>query len=155
MKSVIEFANRGGLVIGICNGFQVLIESGLLPGALITNSNVKFLSTEVTLEVVGPSTSFTKNLKSGQLLRMPIAHKQGNYQISSEGLKDLETNNQIAFKYHQKDKSNPNGSIVNIAGVYNKEKNVLGMMPHPERATEKILGSQDGLVIFESIIGNK
>ena len=117
MKSVIEFANRGGLVIGICNGFQVLIESGLLPGALITNSNVKFLSTEVTLEVVGPSTSFTKNLKSGQLLRMPIAHKQGNYQISSEGLKDLEANNQIAFKYYQKDKSNQNGSIVNIAGV--------------------------------------
>tara|TARA_B100000941_G_scaffold287764_1_gene263497 strand:- start:1553 stop:2230 length:678 start_codon:yes stop_codon:yes gene_type:complete len=155
MKSVIEFANRGGLVIGICNGFQVLIESGLLPGALITNSNVKFLSTEVTLEVVGKLTPFTQNLKAGQLLRMPIAHKQGNYQISSEGLEDLKANNQIAFKYHQRDKSNPNGSVVNIAGVYNKEKNVLGMMPHPERAAEKILGSQDGLVIFESIISNK
>tara|TARA_B100001029_G_C15062623_1_gene459924 strand:- start:4016 stop:4687 length:672 start_codon:yes stop_codon:yes gene_type:complete len=154
MKSVVEFANKGGLVFGICNGFQVLVESGLLPGALITNNKVKFLSREVTLSVVSTSSLFTQNLTSGTLLKMPIAHKQGNYRIDEDNLKKLEDNNQIAFTYHQKDGKSPNGSIANIAGIFNFNKNVLGMMPHPERAADEILSSQDGLRIFKSILGS-
>lgn len=152
MKSVVDFANKGGLVFGICNGFQVLVESELLPGALITNEKVKFLSREVTLNVESLSSPFTKDMEKGDLLKMPIAHKQGNYQISKDGLKGLQDNEQIAFTYYQKDGGNPNGSVGNIAGVFNKNKNVLGMMPHPERAADEILASQDGLQIFKSIL---
>ena len=152
MISVIEFANKGGLVFGICNGFQVLVESELLPGALITNNKVKFLSREVTLSVESTSSSFTKELSKGDLLKMPIAHKQGNYQISDDGLKQLQDNEQIAFTYHQADGKSPNGSVANIAGIFNAKKNVLGMMPHPERAADEILASQDGLRIFKSIL---
>ena len=152
MKSVVEFANKGGLVFGICNGFQVLVESELLPGALITNNKVKFLSREVTLEVISTSSPFTNELSKGDLLKMPIAHKQGNYQISDDGLNQLQDNEQIAFTYHQKDGGSPNGSVGNIAGVFNSQKNVLGMMPHPERAADEILASQDGLKIFKSIL---
>ncbi|MAJ43207.1 MAG: phosphoribosylformylglycinamidine synthase I [Candidatus Marinimicrobia bacterium] len=152
MKSVVNFAKEGGLVFGICNGFQVLVESGLLPGSLITNNKVKFLSKEVTLKVNSSSSIFTRKLVPGDLLKMPIAHKQGNYQIDADGLKKLMDNEQIAFTYHQIDGLSPNGSIANIAGVFNKNKNVLGMMPHPERAADKILRSQDGLRIFKSIL---
>ena len=152
MKSVVEFANKGGLVFGICNGFQVLVESKLLPGALITNNKVKFLSREVTLEVASTSSPFTNGLSEGEFMKMPIAHKQGNYQISDDGLKQLQDNEQIAFTYHQKDGGSPNGSVGNIAGVFNTQKNVLGMMPHPERAADEILASQDGLKIFKSIL---
>ena len=152
MKSVLEFANKGGFVFGICNGFQVLVESGLLPGALITNNKVKFLSREVTLSVASTLSPFTQELAVGDLLKMPIAHKQGNYQIDVDGLKQLQDNDQIAFTYHQKDGASPNGSISNIAGIFNENKNVLGMMPHPERAADEILASQDGLRIFKSIL---
>ena len=152
MKSVVEFAKKGGLVFGICNGFQVLVESGLLPGALITNNKVKFLSREVTLSVASTSSPFTQELAIGDLLNMPIAHKQGNYQIDADDLKQLQDNDQIAFTYHQKDGGSPNGSVSNIAGIFNENKNVLGMMPHPERAADEILASQDGLRIFKSIL---
>lgn len=152
MKSVVEFANKGGLVFGICNGFQVLVESELLPGALITNNKVKFLSREVTLKVSSNSSPFTKELNIGDLLKMPIAHKQGNFQISDDGLKQLQDNNQIAFTYHQKEGGSPNGSVGDIAGIFNEKKNVLGMMPHPERAAEDMLASQDGLKIFQSLL---
>ena len=149
MKSVVKFANKGGLVFGICNGFQVLVESELLPGALITNNKVKFLSKEVILKVEATSSPFTSDLKIGDLLRMPIAHKQGNYIVSDDILKQLEDQDRIAFRYKG---NNPNGSISNIAGILNSQKNILGMMPHPERAAENILGSSDGKYIFESIL---
>lgn len=152
MKSVLEFTNKGGLVFGICNGFQVLVESGLLPGALITNNKVKFISREVTLSVASTSSPFTQDLATGDLLKMPIAHKQGNYQIDTDGLKQLKDKGQIAFTYKQKDGGSPNGSVANIAGIFNENKNVLGMMPHPERAADEILASQDGLRIFKSIL---
>jgi len=152
MKSVVDFASKGGFVFGICNGFQVLVESELLPGALITNNKVKFLSREVNLSVESTSSPFTQNLAKGDLLKMPIAHKQGNYQITDEALKQIQDKDQIAFTYYQKDGGSPNGSVANIAGVFNEKKNVLGMMPHPERAAENILSSQDGLKIFESIL---
>tara|TARA_B100000029_G_C17163916_1_gene810691 strand:+ start:82 stop:696 length:615 start_codon:yes stop_codon:yes gene_type:complete len=153
MKSVVDFADKGGLVLGICNGFQVLVESGLLPGALITNKKVKFLSRDVTLKVESVQSPFTKELKLNDHLTMPMAHKQGNYQTSEDGLKKLHDNDQIAFTYVQHDKGSPNGSIANIAGIFNKEKNVLGMMPHPERAADPVLSSQDGLKIFNSLLG--
>lgn len=153
MKSVVDFAAQGGLVLGICNGFQVLVESGLLPGALITNKKVKFLSRDVTLKVESVQSPFTKDMELNDHLTMPMAHKQGNYQTSEDGLKKLQDNDQIAFTYVQYDKGNPNGSIANIAGIFNKEKNVLGMMPHPERAADPVLSSQDGLKIFNSLLG--
>ena len=149
MKAVIKESEKGKQVIGICNGFQILIECGLLPGALITNKNIKFLSKPVSLSVANNKTSFTHLLNKGDVISMPIAHKQGNYIANEETLRDLEQNDQIAFKYHN---DNPNGSLLDIAGVFNKKKNVLGMMPHPERASDQALGSNDGFKIFESIL---
>ena len=149
MKEVVKKAEKGIPIIGICNGFQILIESGLLPGALITNKKVKFLSQNVNLEVQNNQTMFTSLFNDNQIISMPIAHGMGNYIADENLLIELKANNQIAFTYSGE---NPNGSISNIAGIFNKNKNILGMMPHPERASEEILGSIDGLDIFKSII---
>ena len=149
MKSIIEQSKKGKIILGICNGFQILLESGLLPGSLINNKKMKFLSENVVLEAVNNESVFTKKMFKGQELTMPIAHKQGNYIASADILKRLQDEDRIAFKYKG---NNPNGSISNIAGVLNSKKNVLGMMPHPERAVENILGSNDGKYIFESIL---
>jgi len=150
MKSVVEQSKKGKIIIGICNGFQILIESGLLPGALITNKNIKFISKQVSLKINSYSSVFTKKIsKEKKIIKMPIAHKQGNYIATKETLKELKDNDQIIFKYAD----NPNGSIFNIAGITNKKRNILGMMPHPERASDDVLGCSDGRLIFESIIG--
>ena len=156
MKSVIQFANNGGKVIGICNGFQVLTESGLLPGALIRNDHLRFSCKYVHLQVANNNTHFTSACKKNDVLKIPIAHGDGNYYNFEGDIDTLEENNQIVFRYCDENgnvnkQSNPNGSINNIAGIMNKEGNVLGMMPHPERAVEKILGSTDGLKLFESL----
>ena len=153
MESVIKEAKAGKPVFGICNGFQILIESGLLPGALIVNQNVRFLSQNVTLEVESTDSIYTQSLKKGIKLTMPIAHKQGNFIADGDTLKMLRDEDRIAFRYSKSKKGNPNGSTDRIAGVLNKERNVLGMMPHPERAAESILGSEDGMHIFKSMIG--
>ena len=153
MESVINEANAGKQVFGICNGFQILIESGLLPGALIINQNVRFLSHNVTLNVESTDTIFTRSLKIGDTLTMPIAHKQGNYIADIETLKRLKDEDRVVFRYSEKKAGNPNGSTDRIAGILNEKRNVLGMMPHPERAAEAILGSEDGLQIFKSMVG--
>ena len=149
MKTVIEESKKGKKIIGICNGFQILIECGLLPGSLLNNVNIKFLSKTISLEVINNKTSFTHLIDSDETLSMPIAHKQGNYFANENLIKELEDNDQIAFKYKD---NNPNGSVSNIAGVLNSAKNVLGMMPHPERASDPWLGSNDGYKIFQSIV---
>jgi len=157
MKSVIEFASRGGIVVGICNGFQVLLESGLLPGALIGNSSCKFICESVYLKVARDDIPATRSLTNGDILDMPIAHHDGNYFCDSATLNELKKNRQIVLQYCDKngiisDEANPNGSISNIAGICNKEGNVFGLMPHPERNAEKILGNSDGLKLFTSLI---
>ena len=153
MESVIKEARTGKPVFGICNGFQILIESGLLPGALIINRDVRFLSQDVTLEVDSIDSIYTRSLKKGHKLTMPIAHKQGNFIADENTLKMLEDEDRIAFRYSKDKNGNPNGSMNRIAGILNKKRNVLGMMPHPERAVESILGSDDGIDIFKSMIG--
>ena len=153
MESVIKEANAGKPVFGICNGFQILIESGLLPGALIINKDVRFLSQDVTLEVDSTDSIYTRSLKKGRKLTMPIAHKQGNFIADENTFKMLEDEDRIAFRYNKGKNVNPNGSTNRIAGILNKKRNVLGMMPHPERAVESILGSDDGIDIFKSMIG--
>lgn len=157
MPAIVEFAKKGGLVIGICNGFQVLLEAGLLPGAILRNKNLHFICKYVYIKTENNNTPWTNLCKENQILRIPIAHNEGNYYIDEKGLSDLKKNNQIAFRYCNKQgkidsQFNPNGALENIAGIVNKKGNVLGMMPHPERAIEKILGSQDGLFIFRSIV---
>ncbi len=151
MDSVIEFANNGGTVLGICNGFQILMEAGLLPGAMKVNDNLKFVCKHVKLQVENARTPFTRKLEIDQILDIPVAHQEGNFYIDDAGLKELKANNQIVLKYLD-DSENPNGSIDNIAGICNKKRNVFGLMPHPERASEEILGSSDGKKIFESLI---
>ena len=148
MEEIKKASIKGKLIIGICNGFQILVESGLLPGALITNNSTSFISKNINLEVVNNESIFTSNYVKNEIISMPIAHKQGNYYANSELLAQLKDNNQIAFKYT----NNPNGSCDDIAGIFNDKKNILGMMPHPERAAENILGSKDGIKIFESMI---
>ena len=152
MKSVISEAEKGKKIIGICNGFQILLESKLLEGALINNNKVKFRSKEVSLNTKNHDTVFTQDIPKDKEIVMPIAHRQGNYTASEDILKKIKDNNQIAFTYSDLKGGNPNGSCLDIAGIFNKQKNVLGMMPHPERASDSILGSDDGLHIFKSIL---
>lgn len=152
-----RFAAKGGLVLGICNGFQVLCEAGLLPGALIQNSHLQYRCQWVHLVVENASLPFTRKCRKGQVLRMPISHYEGSYYADEATLKELEANNQIAFRYCSaegeiSEEANPNGSLSNIAGIVNREGNVLGMMPHPERACEALLGGVDGRLLFESIL---
>ncbi|MCL5268166.1 MAG: phosphoribosylformylglycinamidine synthase subunit PurQ [Bacteroidetes bacterium] len=159
MNEVIRFAEQGGLVMGICNGFQILVESGLLPGALLRNSSLKFMCRQVYLRTETSATPFTSGLQVGDVLKVPIAHGDGNYYADESTLNRLQDNDQIVFRYSTSDgeitpESNPNGSIMNIAGIVNAKKNVLGMMPHPERASEKILGSASGLMVLKSVIEN-
>ena len=151
INSVISFANKGGLVIGICNGFQILCEAGLLNGALSKNKSLTFICNEVYMKVINNKTPFTSLYKEGEIIKLPIAHGDGCY-ISENISKE-----QIVFQYCDKSgninkESNPNGSMENIAGIINKRGNVLGMMPHPERACEKVLGGEDGILLFESIL---
>jgi phosphoribosylformylglycinamidine synthase len=157
MNEVIKFANRGGLVLGICNGFQILTESGLLPGALLKNTSLKFLCKDVYIKSNSNNTPFTSLIEKGKVLRIPIAHFEGNYYADENTLKMLEDNDQILFQYCDSEgnvveNANPNGSFKNIAGIVNKDRNVLGMMPHPERYCDPILGGTDGTLIFRSIV---
>jgi len=154
MKDVIKKANDGVPIIGICNGFQILIESSLLNGALMRNESLSFICKDIFIKSKNNSSIFTKNTN---IAKMPIAHNEGNYFVSSDQLKKIQDNDQIAFQYCDQNgkidnASNPNGSLKNIAGILNEQKNVLGMMPHPERAAEKILGCDDGKSIFESFV---
>ena len=156
MNSVLEFANKGNPVLGICNGFQILLECGLLPGALVTNDSLRFISDNVYITPESENPVYSTKYENSQVLKLPIAHIGGSYFADEDTLNMLESNDQIAFRYCDKDgnvnkESNPNGSIAEIAGIYNKSGNVFGLMPHPERASESILGSCDGLGIFESI----
>lgn len=148
VKEIIRFANEGKIVLGICNGFQILTELGLLPGALIKNEKGRFICETVALKVVNNETTFTSEYQANEVINVPIAHGEGRYYCDEATLKELQANNQIAFQYCE----NVNGSVEHIAGVMNQQKNVLGMMPHPERAIEEILGSDDGLKLFQSII---
>lgn len=157
MQEVKEFALKGKLVLGICNGFQILLELGLLPGAMLRNKNLKFLCQFVSLRLENDTTAFTRKGTKGQVLKIPIAHFEGNYFAPSQMLEELENNNQVVFRYSDarggvSEEANVNGSLHSIAGIINKEGNVMGLMPHPERASEALLGSEDGRVIFESII---
>jgi len=156
MESVVRFAASGGLVMGICNGFQVLTECGLLPGALMRNSHLRFSCKYVNLRVENAATRFTSVCREGDILRIPIAHGEGNYYFHDRDVQRLEDESRVVFRYVTADgeateSANPNGSLNNIAGIVNAEGNVLGMMPHPERAMEEILGSADGLRVFESV----
>ena len=157
MREVEAFAGRGGPVLGICNGFQVLLEAGLLPGAMLRNRGLKFLCEHVHLRVEQTDTPFTSACRKGQVLRLPIAHGEGNYFAEPDVIARLEKNRQVIFRYTNAagdvaDAANPNGSAAAIAGLCNEARNVVGLMPHPERACESILGSADGLVIFESVV---
>ncbi len=147
MAAVRRFAADGGLVLGICNGFQILVESGLLPGALIRNRGLKFICRQVELEVVTADSPFTSQAERGQILRMPIAHGEGCYYADDRTLDELAAEDRVVLRY----RDNPNGSLRDIAGILNRERNVMGLMPHPERATEPLMGSSDGLVVFRSM----
>lgn len=148
MQEVVRAAHEGKYVIGICNGFQILLESGLLPGAMLRNQSLKFLCQYEELIVENDETPFTSNYKKGESIRIPIAHGEGNYYCDEETLMRLKQNKQIVFTY----RTNPNGSVSDIAGIINEQGNVLGMMPHPERAVHPLLGSEDGLRLFTSIL---
>jgi phosphoribosylformylglycinamidine synthase subunit PurQ / glutaminase len=169
MKAVSKFARAGGLVLGICNGFQILLEAGLLPGAMMRNKGLRFLCRQVHVGVENTDTPFTCAAEAGQILKMPIAHMEGNYFVDAETRAELERNRQIIFRYVHADgrpagsegesqvpeddwEANPNGALAAIAGISNRERNVVGLMPHPERAVEMGLGSADGLVIFRSAV---
>ncbi len=155
MDSVYKFAENGGVVIGICNGFQILLEIGLLPGVMIKNESLKFVCKDVYLNIENKENIFTKSITQN-ILKIPVAHGDGNYFTDKETLKELETNNQILFRYSSPDgkissEFNPNGSYMNIAGIMNKKKNVMGLMPHPERCCNPLLGDIDGSLIFRSV----
>jgi len=157
MKAVEKFANSGGLVLGICNGFQILLEAGLLPGAMMRNSGLRFICRHVYMRVENTDSPFTNASSKGQILKIPIAHSDGNYSCDEATLAELQENRQILFRYTSPDgkddnAGNPNGSLANIAGICNRERNVAGLMPHPERAVESALDSEDGLVVFRSMM---
>ena len=159
MNEVIKFANNGGYVFGICNGFQVLLEAGLLPGVMIKNESLNFVCKDIYLKIENKETVFTQGINGKNSLKIPIAHGEGNYFADERTLKELEDNNQIVFKYCTSDgsitnESNPNGSVMNIAGIINKQGNVMGMMPHPERSSDSVLGKTDGSLIFKSLVNN-
>ncbi|MCC3358842.1 phosphoribosylformylglycinamidine synthase subunit PurQ [Bacillus sp. REN16] len=151
MDEVIKAAEAGKPILGVCNGFQILLEAGLLPGAMRRNENLKFMCRPVELRVENNASMFTSEYEEGEVITVPIAHGEGNYYCDEQTLAGLRTNNQIAFTYHG---TNPNGSIADIAGITNERGNVLGMMPHPERAVEDLLGSADGIKLFQSIVKN-
>jgi phosphoribosylformylglycinamidine synthase len=156
MKEVIKFADKGGYIIGICNGFQILCEAGLLPGTLLRNDSLTFKCKDINLKTLNNSTTFTSLLKKDEVITIPIAHGEGNYFADNNTIEELENENRIIFKYCDDNgnitrESNPNGSLNNIAGIINKNGNVLGMMPHPERYCDLILGNNDGLKVFQSI----
>ncbi|MCM3444532.1 phosphoribosylformylglycinamidine synthase subunit PurQ [Metabacillus halosaccharovorans] len=150
MKEVVKAAEAGKPVLGVCNGFQILLEVGLLPGAMKRNENLKFMCRPVNLKVANNETAFTSAYAKDEVISIPIAHGEGNYYCDEQTLQTLKENNQIVFTYE----TNPNGSLVDIAGITNERGNVLGMMPHPERAVDELLGSADGLKLFQSIVKN-
>ncbi|MEC2075026.1 phosphoribosylformylglycinamidine synthase subunit PurQ [Metabacillus fastidiosus] len=150
MKEIVKAAEQGKPVLGVCNGFQILLEAGLLPGAMLRNENLKFMCRQVQLKVENNKTNFTTSYDKDELITIPIAHGEGNYYCDEETLKTLKENNQIVFTYD----NNPNGSTADIAGIVNEKGNVLGMMPHPERAVDELIGSADGLKLFRSIVKN-
>ena len=157
LNEVVKAAKDGCLILGICNGFQILIETGLLKGALLKNKKLKFLSEDVYIKVTNNNNKFCKNYNTDQVLKLNIAHNEGNYFTDNNHLKELEDNNLIVFKYCSSDgkignEFNPNGSLNNIAGILNKEKNILGMMPHPERMIDNIISNDDGIALFSSLL---
>ena len=156
MRAVSDFAERGGIVLGICNGFQILQEAGLLPGAMLPNKSLRFICDWTYISIENRNSPFTSNIRDGNVLKIPIAHFEGNFFCDEENLERIESNGQVVFRYSDESgvvvpERNPNGSLNNIAGILNERGNVLGMMPHPERASEEILGSDDGRKIFESV----
>ena len=160
MNAVMEFADKGGLVLGICNGFQILLEAGMLPGAMMRNAGRKFVCAYVNLLVEATDTPYTRAMEKGQVLRIPIAHGEGNYYADAATLAELKRHDQIVFRFCSPEgaitpESNPNGALENIAGICNRERNVLGLMPHPERCTNPILGSGDGRLVWESLLGGR
>ncbi|MDX1406701.1 MAG: phosphoribosylformylglycinamidine synthase subunit PurQ, partial [Saprospiraceae bacterium] len=160
MQSVIRFAQDGGLVLGICNGFQILCEAHLLPGALVRNKNQRFISKTIHLTTVNGETALTREVPAGKVLSMPVAHAEGRFIINDAGLEALEANQQVVFRYCDElggvgDASNMNGSLNSIAGICNEAGNVFGMMPHPERAAETQLGETDGRFLFESLVQSR
>ena len=160
INDVIKHAKKGGLILGICNGFQILIETGLLPGVLLRNKKLRFLSKNVFLKVINTDNQFCFNYKNRDIIELPIAHNEGNYFANDELLKNLENNYLIAFKYCNKKgniekNSNPNGSSNNIAGILNTKKNILGMMPHPERLIDPLLSGEDGSILFKGLLNSQ
>tara|TARA_B100000886_G_C20314020_1_gene445104 strand:+ start:57 stop:734 length:678 start_codon:yes stop_codon:yes gene_type:complete len=157
IDEVIKVANSGCLILGICNGFQILTETGLLKGTLLRNKSLKFINKDVHIKVMNNNSKFTNKYKKDQVLKINIAHNEGNFFTSSDHLKELEDNNLIPFKYCNEkgninENSNPNGSLMNIAGIFNSNKNILGMMPHPERMVDKIISNEDGVNLFSSLL---
>jgi len=157
IEEVIKFAKNGCLVLGICNGFQILTETGLLKGTLLRNKNLKFINKDVNIKVLNNKTKFTSKYKDNQILKINIAHNEGNYFTNKKHLEELKNENLIAFKYCNSmgiinEKSNPNGAMDNIAGIFNENKNILGMMPHPERMVDKLISNDDGINLFSSLI---
>jgi len=157
IDEVVKAANDGCLILGICNGFQILTETGLLKGTLLRNKNLKFINKDIQIKVINNETKFSNKYKKNQVLKINIAHNEGNYFTDSKHLQDLKENNLIAFKYCNEkgsinDQSNPNGSLENIAGIYNSNKNILGMMPHPERMVDELISNTDGINLFSSLL---
>ena len=157
IDEVVKAANDGCLILGICNGFQILTETGLLKGTLLRNKNLKFINKDIQIKVINNETKFSNKYKKNQVLKINIAHNEGNYFTDSKHLQDLKENNLIAFKYCDEkgsinDQSNPNGSLENIAGIYNSNKNILGMMPNPERMVDELISNTDGINLFSSLL---
>ena len=157
LNEVVKAANEGCLILGICNGFQILTETGLLKGALLRNENLKFINKDINIKVINNDTKFSNKYKKDQVLKINIAHNEGNYFTNADHLQELNNENLIAFKYSDENgninkKSNPNGSLENIAGIFNSKKNILGMMPHPERMVDNIISNTDGINLFSSLL---